>query len=211
MLHKETCADVQPGTGEDVGMVVDGPVGAFQLPAQGLGGIGQRRFGKGAVDQARLFPCQRGGGWSQHFLKQLQRRGVDITRFCTGDDTRLRRDHFTQGAQLLLQQRHGFWQLNQHHARRLRIVSGTVEELDARLGNIVVTQVLTCGKLAEIGVANAVRRMFRQRTAQRTEGIIQDQHRAANLGIVQLLQQIFICSFPRQQRVNVIRFRETFK
>ena len=136
---------------------------------------------------------------------------MHITRFCPGDNARLRRYHFAQRAQLLLQQRHGFWQLYQHHARRLRILRGAVEEFDARLGNIVVAQVLACGKLAEIGVANAVRRMFRQRTAQRAEGIIQDQHRAANLGIVQLLQQIFIRRFPRQQRVNVVRFRETFK
>ncbi len=211
MLDKKARADIQSGTGEDVGVVMDSPVGAFQLPAERLRGSGQLRFAERTVDQSGFFPRQRSGGWTQHFFKQFQRRGMYITRFCPGDDARFWRYHFAQRTQLLLQQRHGFWQLNQHHARRLRIISGTVEELDARLGNVVVTQVLTRGKLAEIGVANAVRRMFRQRTAQRAEGIIQDQHRAANLGIVQLLQQIFICSFPRQQRVNVIRFRETFK
>ena len=43
-----------------------------------------------------------------------------------------------------------------------------------------MTQVLARGKLAEIGIADAVRRMFRQRTAQRAEGIIQDQKDLSN-------------------------------
>ncbi|MNY73140.1 hypothetical protein D3C86_2118620 [compost metagenome] len=53
--------------------------------------------------------------------------------------------------------------------------------------------------------------MLGQRAGQRTEGIIQDQNRAADFGVIQLLQQIFIRRFPRLQRVNVVRFRETFK
>jgi hypothetical protein len=40
--------------------------------------------------------------------------------------------------------------------------------------------------------------MLRQRAAQRAKGIIQDQDRAANLSVIQLLQQIFIRRFPRQ-------------
>ncbi|MNN70560.1 hypothetical protein D3C81_1864200 [compost metagenome] len=36
MFDKETCANIQPGTGEDVSVIVDRPVGAFQLPAQRL-------------------------------------------------------------------------------------------------------------------------------------------------------------------------------
>ena len=148
MLHKEARADIQPSTGEDVRVVVDSPVGAFQLPAQGLGGFSQRRFGKGAVDQSRLFPCQRGGGWAQHFFKQLKRRSMDITRFCTGKNARFWRDYVAQRTQLLLQQRHGFRQLNQYDARRLWVFRGAVEELHARLGNVVVAQVFTRRQLA---------------------------------------------------------------
>ncbi|MNL79598.1 hypothetical protein D3C87_2062430 [compost metagenome] len=74
-----------------------------------------------------------------------------------------------------------------------------------------MAQVLAGGEFAEIGIADAVRRMLGQRAGQRTEGIIQDQNRAADFGVIQLLQQIFIRRFPRLQRVNVVRFRETFK
>lgn len=55
MFHKEACADIQTGTGEDVRVVVDGPVGPFQLPAQGLWRVGQFRRAEGTVDQARFF------------------------------------------------------------------------------------------------------------------------------------------------------------
>ena len=53
--------------------------------------------------------------------------------------------------------------------------------------------------------------MFRQRTAQRAKRVIQDQNRAADFSLIQLLQQIFIRRFPRLKRVHVVRFRETFK
>ncbi|MNY47290.1 hypothetical protein D3C86_1825500 [compost metagenome] len=53
--------------------------------------------------------------------------------------------------------------------------------------------------------------MFGQRATQRTKGVIQDQNRADNFSVIQLLQQIFIRRFPRLKRVNVVRFRETFK
>jgi len=52
--------------------------------------------------------------------------------------------------------------------------------------------------------------MFGQRTTQCAKSIIQDQNRAADFSVIQLLQQIFIRRFPRLKRVNVVRFRETF-
>lgn len=53
--------------------------------------------------------------------------------------------------------------------------------------------------------------MFRQRAGQRAKRVIQDQNRAADFSLIQLLQQIFIRRFPRLKRVHVVRFRETFK
>ena len=189
---------------------MDSPVGAFQLPAQGFWRVGKLRSTESAVDQAGFFPRQRGGGWSQHFLEQLNGRGVDITRFCARNNARLWRHNLTQGTQLLLQQSHGFRDLNQHHARRLRILCGAVEELHAAFIELVVAQVLARRQLAQIGITDAVRCMFDQRTTQCAESIIQDQNRAANFCLIQLLQQIFIRRFPRLKRVNVVRFRETF-
>ncbi len=148
MFHKETRPDIQTGAGEDVRVVVDGPVGAFQFPAQSLWRVGQRRCAEGAVDQARFFPGQRRGGRAENLLEQLQRRGVNIARFGPRDDAGFRRHDFTQRAQLLLQQRHGFWYLDQHHPRRLRVVRGAVEELHAGLVDIVVAQVFARCQLA---------------------------------------------------------------
>ena len=148
MFHKEACADIQTGTGEDVRVVVDGPVGPFQLPAQGLWRVGQFRRAEGTVDQARFFPGQRRSGRAEHFLEQFQRRGVNITRLGARDDARFWRHDFTQRAQLLLQQRHGFGHFNQHHPWRLRVVRGAVEELHAGFVDIVVTQVFTRRQLA---------------------------------------------------------------
>ena len=143
MFHKETRPDIQTGTGKDVRVVVDGPVGTFQFPAQRFWRVGQRRCAEGAVDQACFFPGKRRGGRAEDLLEQLQRRGVNITRFGTRDNAGFWRDDFTQRAQLLLQQRHGFWHLNQHHARRLRVVRGAVEELHAGLFDVVMAQVFT--------------------------------------------------------------------
>lgn len=55
MLHKEARADIKPGAGEDIRMVVDSPVSTFQLPANGLRRIGQLRFIESAINQARFF------------------------------------------------------------------------------------------------------------------------------------------------------------
>ena len=211
MFHKETRADIQPGAGEDVRVVVDGPVGPFQLPAQGLRRVGQLRCAEGTVDQARFFPGQRGGGRAEDLLEQLERRSVNIARFGSRDNARFRRHDLTQRAQLLLQQRHGFWHFDQHHARRLRVVRGAVEELHAGFFDVVMAQVFTRRQLAQVGIADTVRRVLRQGAAQRAKGVIQDQNRAADFSLIQLLQQIFIRRFPRLKRVNVIRFRETFK
>jgi len=138
MFNEETRSDVQPGAREDVRVVVDSPVGAFQLPAQGFRRVSQLWRTKRTVDQARFFPRQSGGGWPQYFLEQRNRRGVDIARFGTGNNARLRRHYLTQRTQLLLQQRHGFWDLNQHDARRLRVFRGAVEELNAGFSDIVM-------------------------------------------------------------------------
>ena len=148
MFHKEACADIQTGTGENVRVVVDSPVGAFQFPAQRFWRVGQRRCAEGTVDQARFLPGKRRGGRAEHFLEQFQRRGVNIARFGARDDARIRRHDLTQRAKLLLQQRHGFGHFNQHHARRLRVVRGAVEELHAGFFDIVVTQVFTRRQLA---------------------------------------------------------------
>ncbi len=63
MLDKKARADIQSGTGENIGVVMDSPVSAFQLPAQRLRGSGQLRFAECAVDQTGFFPRQRRGGW----------------------------------------------------------------------------------------------------------------------------------------------------
>ena len=148
MFHKEACADIQAGTGEDVCMVVDGPVGAFQLPAQRLWRVGQLRCAKRTVDQTRFFPGKRSGGWTEDFLEQLQRRRVDIACLGTRDNTGFWRDDFSQRAQLLLQQRHGFWHFDQHYTRRLRVLRGAVEELHAGFVDFVMAQVFTRRQLA---------------------------------------------------------------
>ena len=148
VFHKETRADIQTGAGEDVRMVVDGPVGPFQFPAQRVRRVGQLGCGERTVDQARFFPGQRRGGWAKDLLKQLQRRSVNITRFGTRDDAGFWRDDLTQRAQLLLQQRHGFWHFDEHHARRLRVVRGAVEELHAGFVDVVMAQVFTRRQLA---------------------------------------------------------------
>lgn len=87
MLHKEARADIKPGAGEDIRMVVDSPVSTFQLPANGLRRIGQLRFIESAINQARFFPCQRGGGWAEHFFEQFQRGSVNVTGLGTGNNT----------------------------------------------------------------------------------------------------------------------------
>ena len=137
MLHKEARANIQPGAGEDIRMVVDSPVSTFQLPANGLRRIGQRRFVEGAVNQARFLPCQRGGGRAEHFFEQFQRGSVNVTGFGTGNNTCIRRDHFAQRTQLLFQQCQCFRHFDQHHTRLLRVVGGAVEKLHARLINPV--------------------------------------------------------------------------
>ena len=139
MLHKEARANIQPSAGENIRMVVDSPVSAFQLPANGLRRIGQRRFVEGAVNQARFLPCQRGGGRTEHFFEQFQRGSVNVTGFGTGNNARIWRDHFAQRAQLLFQQCQCFRHFDQHHTRLLRVVGGAVEELHARLINAVET------------------------------------------------------------------------
>ena len=141
VLHKETCANIQPGAGEDVGMVVDGPVGAFQFPAQRFRRIGQSRLAEGAIDETRLFPRQRGSRWTEHFLKQLQRGVMDIPRLRASNDTGLRGHHFSQRAQLLLKQCQRFRHFDQHHVRRLRVLCRAVEKLDAGLREVVMAQV----------------------------------------------------------------------
>ena len=50
MLHKEARANIQPGAGEDIRMVVDSPVSTFQFPANGLRRIGQRRLVESTVN-----------------------------------------------------------------------------------------------------------------------------------------------------------------
>lgn len=137
MLHKEARADIKPGAGEDIRMVMDSPVSTFQLPANGLRRIGQRRFIERAINQARFFPCQRGGGRAEHFFEQFQRGSVNVTGFGTGNNTCIRRDHFAQRTQLLFQQCQCFRHFDQHHTRLLRVVGGAVEKLHARLINPV--------------------------------------------------------------------------
>lgn len=55
MLQEETRADIQPAAGKNVGVVMDGPRRAVQLPAVGLRRIGKLRSGENAVDQTRFF------------------------------------------------------------------------------------------------------------------------------------------------------------
>ncbi|MNE09860.1 hypothetical protein D3C80_1025500 [compost metagenome] len=56
------------------------------------------------------------------------------------------------------------------------------------------------GQLAHVGIADAVRLMAVQRTGQRAEVVVENQHRTiANVYIFKLLQQIFVCRFPRLQ------------
>ena len=120
MLQEETRADIQPAAGKNVGVVMDGPRRAVQLPAVGLRRIGKLRSGENAVDQTRFFPGQRGGGGAEDFFKQRQRLDVHITGFRRGDDAGVRLNYYSQGAQLLFQQRQLFWHLNQHQRRRGR-------------------------------------------------------------------------------------------
>ena len=136
---------------------------------------------------------------------------MDITRLGPRDNTRLWGYDVAQCAQLLFQQRHCFRHFDQHHARRLRVVRGAVEELNAGFVDVVVAQVFPRRQLAQVGITDAVRRVFCQSAAQRAKRVIQDQNRAADFSVIQLLQQIFIRRFPRLKRVNVVRFRETFK
>ena len=74
-----------------------------------------------------------------------------------------------------------------------------------------MAQVFTRRQLAQVGIADAVWRVLRQGASQRAKRVIQDQNRAADFSLIQLLQQIFIRRFPRLKRVNVVRLRETFK
>ncbi|VGP28141.1 hypothetical protein SB00094_01133 [Klebsiella variicola subsp. tropica] len=69
MFEEEARADIQAAAGKNVGMVMDGPRRAVQLPAVGLRRIGKLRRGENAVDQTRFFPRQRGGGGAKDFLK----------------------------------------------------------------------------------------------------------------------------------------------
>ena len=73
IFNKETRPDIKAGAGEDVRVVVDCPVSAFQRPAQGFWRVGQFGGTESTVNEARFFPGQRRGGWAEHFLEQFQR------------------------------------------------------------------------------------------------------------------------------------------
>lgn len=55
IFNKETRPDIKAGAGEDVRVVVDCPVSAFQRPAQGFWRVGQFRGTESTVNEARFF------------------------------------------------------------------------------------------------------------------------------------------------------------
>ena len=198
MLQEETRADIQPAAGKNVGVVMDGPRRAVQLPAVGLRRIGKLRSGENAVDQTRFFPRQRGGGGAEDFFKQRQRRVVHITGFRRGDDAGFRRDYFAQGAQLLFQQRQLFWHLNQHQRRRGRQRAQAILKAHALFIDTVHPQVVAGRQLGNKGVVDTDRVALRQRAGERAEAVVEDERQAVD--VIHLLQQIFIRRFPCLKR-----------
>ena len=198
MFQEEARANIQAAAGEHVGVVVDRPRRTVQLPAIGLRRIGHLRRGKGTENQPRLFPCQRCGGGAENLLKQRQGGIVDIPRFRGGNNAGFRRDNFAQSAQLLLQQRQLFRHLNEHQRRCRRQFAQGILKTYALFINTVHPQVVAGRQLRYVGIVDADRVAFRERTAQRAEAVIENERQAVD--VIHLLQQIFIRRFPCLKR-----------